>query len=116
MLAPLRRGKKETLGRANGVTRTGRSLLFGLVLVVLVTASSILYTSERLVVESMLKENLSRENTLELVQKRTEKLACDVAALASIRRIRQEIARDSSMVALDWKDVVVVEHAGGASR
>lgn len=82
----------------------------------LVTASSILYTSERLVVESMLRENLDRENTLQLIQKRTENLAYDVASLASIRRIQQVIAQDSSMVALDWKDVVVVEGHVGAAR
>jgi len=116
MLAPLRRGKNETLGRANGVTRTGRSLLFGLVLVGLVTASSILYTSERLVVESMLEENLSRENALELIHKRTEKLAYDVASLAGIRRIQEAMARDSSMVVLDWKDVVAIDRPVGASR
>jgi hypothetical protein len=113
MLAPLRRGKKETLGRADGITRTGRSLLFGVVLVVLVTASGLLYTSERLVVEQMLRDNLDRENTLQLIQKRTENLAYDVASLASIKRIRGALAQDSSMVALDWKDVVVVDGRPG---
>ena len=116
MQAPLRRGKKETLGRANGVKRTGRSLLFGLALVSLVTVSSIVYTSERLIVESLLKDNQAREKALELIQKRSEKLAFDVASLASIKRINSVVATDSSMAALDWEDVIVVERRGGPQR
>ena len=116
MQAPLRRGKKETLGRANGVKRTGRSLLFGLALVSLVTISSLVYTSERLIVESMLKDNEARENALQLIQKRTEKLAFDVASLGSIARIKSVVAADSSMVALDWKDVIVVKEHAGAQK
>jgi len=116
MQAPLRRGKKETLGRANGVKRTGRSLLFGLALVSLATISSLVYTSERLIVESMLKENEARENALGLIRKRTEKLAFDVASLRSITRINSVVGADSSMVALDWDDVIVVEGHPGAQR
>lgn len=116
MQAPLRRGKKETLGRANGVKRTGRSLLFGLALVSLVTISSLVYTSERLIVESMLKENEARQNTLDLIKKRTEKLAFDVASLRSITRITSAVAADSSMVPLDWEDVIVLEGHPGAQK
>jgi hypothetical protein len=116
MQAPLRRGKKETLGRANGVTRTGRSLLFWLLLVVLITVASIVYTSQRLLVESMLKENQAIENELELSQKRTERLAYDVSGLASLARIQAAVAADSSMVPLDWKDVVVIDRPRGVVR
>ncbi|MFH1220060.1 MAG: hypothetical protein V1694_06360 [Candidatus Eisenbacteria bacterium] len=115
MQAPLRRGKKETLGRANGVKRTGRSLLFGLLLVGLVTISSLIYTSERLLVESMLKENQALENTLELVEKRTERLSYEVASLSSVKRIQDAATAGLSMAPLDWKDVVVIdEHLRGS--
>jgi cell division protein FtsL len=116
MQAPLRRGNKETLGRANGVKRTGRSLLFALLVVGLVTASSIVYTWQRLMVEAMLARNMEMENTRDLVQKRTERLSAEVAALASSARIREVSTTDSSMIALDWKDVIVIEGYGGVAR
>jgi cell division protein FtsL len=116
MQAPLRRGKKETLGRANGVKRTGRSLLFGLLLVVLVTASSLAYTWERLQVERMLKQNMALEGTLELVQKRTEILSCEVASLSGIRRIESAATADLGMVTLDWEDVIVIQRFTGGAR
>ena len=113
MQAPLRRGKKETLGRANGVKRTGRSLLFGLLLIVLVTVSSLAYTWERLLVERMLRQNQDLENTLELVQKRTERLSFEVASLAGVHRISESATADLGMVSIDWKDVVVIQsHIG----
>jgi hypothetical protein len=90
--------------------------LFWLLLVVLITVSSIVYTSQRLLVESMLKENLAIENALELSQKRTERLAYDVSALAGLARINAAVAADSSMVPLDWKDVIVIEKPGGVVR
>jgi hypothetical protein len=116
MQAPLRRGNKETLGRANGVKRTGRSLLFGLLLVALVTASSLAYTWERLQVERMLKQNMALEGTLDLVQKRAEILSCDVASLSGIRRIEDTATADLGMVTLDWKDVIVIQKYVGGAR
>ena len=114
MQAPLRRGREETLGRANGVKRTGRSLLFGLLVVGLISISSIVYTSERLLVEAMLKENLVLEGARELARTRTDRLAFEVAALASLARISEAVSADSSMVSLDWNDVIVIEkHPGG---
>jgi hypothetical protein len=112
MQAPLREGKKEeTLGRAEGVTRTGRSLLYGLLLIALAAASSLLYTWERLVVESMLEENSVLEEELILTQKRTEKLACEVTELGSLKRIEPIARSGPGMVPIDWEDVVVIESA-----
>ena len=116
MQAPLRRGRTETLGRANGVKRTGRSLLFGLILVVMVTASGMVYTWERLLVERMLRENLVLENKLELIQKRTEGLAFEVAAMSGLTRIQEAAADALGMTSLDWKDVIVVSGSMGAAR
>ena len=116
MQAPLRRGNKETLGRANGVKRTGRSLLFALLVVGLVTASSIVYTWQRLMVEAMLARNQEMENTRDLVEKRTERLSADVAALAGLSRVMEASTSDSAMVAIDWKDLIVIEGYGGVAR
>ena len=116
MQAPLRRGRTETLGRANGVKRTGRSLLFGLILVVMVTTSGMVYTWERLLVERMLRENLVLENKLELIQKRTEGLAFEVAAMSGLTRIQEAAADALGMTSLDWKDVIVVSGSMGAAR
>jgi cell division protein FtsL len=108
MQAPLRRGKKETLGRANGVKRAGRSFLLGSFIVALVTISSLAYTWERLLVERMLRQNLALENTLELIQKRTERLSFEVAALSGLTRIEEAAAVDLGMASMDWEDVIVV--------
>jgi hypothetical protein len=116
MQAPLRRGREETLGRANGVKRTGRSLLFGLLVVGLISISSIVYTSERLLVEGMLKENLALEGARELARTRTDRLEFDVAALASLARITKAASADSSMALLDWKDVVVIDERVGGRK
>jgi cell division protein FtsB len=114
MQAPLRKGKKEeTLGRAKGVKRTGQSLLFGLLLVSLVAASSISYTWERLVVESMLEENFCLEKELEVIDRRSEKLASLVAKLESPRRIRRVAQRELGMVPLDWENLAMIEQARG---
>jgi hypothetical protein len=110
MQAPLRKGKKEeTLGRAKGVTRTGRSLLYGLLLIGLAAASSLVYTWERLVVESMLEENSVLEEELILTQKRTETLACEVTELGSLKRIEPIARSRPGMIPIDWEDVVVIE-------
>ena len=93
MQAPLRRGKTETLGRANGVKRTGRSFLLGFLVVVLVTVSSLAYTWERLLVERMLKQNLALENALELIQKRSERLSFEVASLSRLSRVQEAFSR-----------------------
>jgi hypothetical protein len=117
MQAPLRKGKREeTLGRAKGVTRTGRSLLFGLLLVVLGAASSLLYTWERLRVESMLEQNLLLEKRLDLVRTRAEQLDCEVVKLESLGRIQLVATSELGMVALDWDDVVIVERIGADSK
>jgi hypothetical protein len=110
MQAPLRKGKKEeTLGRAKGVMRTGRSLLFGLLLVGLAALSSLLYTWQRQVVESMLDTNLSREKRLERIQKEMETLECEIAALKAPGRIETLAMRELDMIPLCWRDVVVIE-------
>jgi len=116
MQAPLRRGREETLGRADGVKRTGRSLLFGLLVVGLGTAASIAYTSQRLLVESMLRDNQALEGEREVVMTRTDRLSYEVAALASLARITEAVAADSGMVPLDWKDVVAIDGCAGGDR
>jgi hypothetical protein len=114
MQAPLRKGKKEeTLGRANGVMRTSRSLLFGLLLVVLAAGASLAYTWQRLVVESMLAENLNREKRLEVISKKIEMLKCDIAACEALARVETRARDDLNMVPLCWSDVVVIERVGG---
>ena len=117
MQAPLRKGKREeTLGRAKGVKRTGRSLLFGLLLVALGAASSLLYTWERLRVESMLGQNLRLDKQLALVRTKTERLECEVVELGSLGRIQMVATSELGMAALDWDDVVVVEKRGTDSK
>ncbi|HVP57947.1 MAG TPA: hypothetical protein VMU02_07590 [bacterium] len=116
MQAPLRRGKTETLGRANGIKRTGRSFLLGFLLITLVTVSSLVYTWERLVVERMLRENLALENTLDLIQKRTEKLNFEVATLSGLGRIEDAASTALGMTSMDWKDVIVVGALIGGAR
>ena len=114
MQAPLREGKKEeTLGRADGITRTGRSLLFGLLLIVIATVSSLVYTWERLVVESMLRENITLARKLDLIQKRSEILACEVTRLGARTRIATLAESDLGMTSLDWDDVIVIQEMGG---
>lgn len=116
MQAPLRRGKTETLGRANGVKRTGRSFLLGFIIVSLLTVSSLAYTWERLLVERMLRQNLALENTLELIQKRTENLTFEVAALSGLGRVEEAATADLGMASMDWKDVIVVRGYQGDGK
>ena len=117
MQAPLREGKREeTLGRAKGVKRTGRSLLFGLLLVALVAASSLLYTWERLRVESMLRQNLIYEKRLDLVRTRAERLASEVVGLESLSRIELVATSEFGMARIDWDNVIVIEEAQAGSR
>lgn len=116
MQAPLRKGKKEeTLGRAKGVKRTGRSLLFGIVLVAIVVASSLVYTSERLLVERMLKQNLAYEKKLETIQKRTDWVVYEVARLEAIEHLSQE-ARNLGMKPIEWQQVYVIVSAEEGAR
>jgi cell division protein FtsL len=116
MQAPLRRGKTETLGRANGIKRTGRSFLLGFLLVMLVTVSSLAYTWERQLVEQMLKDNLGLENTLDLIQQRTERLSFEVATLSGLGRIGQAASTTLGMSSMDWKDVIVVGTLAGGAK
>jgi predicted nucleic acid-binding protein len=117
MQAPLRKGKREeTLGRARGVTRTGRSLLFGLSLVGMITLSSLVYTWERLTVETMLNVNMGLKEQLELVKKRTEILQYDVARLEASTRIEEAACKGMGMKPLDWKDVIVIDLAKAVNR
>jgi cell division protein FtsL len=117
MQAPLRKGKKEeTLGRAKGVMRTGRSLLFGLLLLGLAALSSLLYTWQRQVVESMLERNLDLEKRLAAVTEEVEILDLEVAALGALQRIEDLAAVRLHMVPLCWDDVVVIERARGNSE
>lgn len=110
MQAPLRKGKREeTLGRAKGVKRTGRSLLFGILLVAVIAVSGLAYTWERLVVESMLKRNLELERHLGLVNKHTTGLTCEVSGLEALNRIGPIAASRLGMSALSWDDVIVIE-------
>jgi cell division protein FtsL len=117
MQAPLRKGKREeTLGRAKGVKRTGRSLLFGLLMLALIAASSLAYTWERLVVENMLRENLVLEQRLDLVRKRTLKLDFEVTGLEGLSRIQEIATAELGMAEIDWDDVVVINRAGADSK
>jgi hypothetical protein len=110
MQAPLRKGKKgETLGRANGVKRTGRSFLLGLLLVGTAAASSLFYTWERLTVESQLDHNFELETQLELVRNQTEMLAYEVAVLECAPRLENVARRELGMDDLSWEFVYVIE-------
>jgi len=117
MQAPLRKGKKEeTLGRAEGVTRTGRSLLFGLLLLGITALSSLVYTWQRQVVESMLESNLRLEKQLEATEKKIETLEFEVAALGALSRIEVRAAGQLNMVPLCWDDVVIIERMEGKAK
>ena len=117
MQAPLRKGnKEETLGRAKGVTRTGRSLLFGLLLLGLAALSSLVYTWQRQVVESMLACNLDLEKRLETIKQETEILECEVVALEALDRIESLAQRELHMALLCWDDVVVIEQVKGKAE
>ncbi len=117
MQAPLRKGnKEETLGRAKGVTRTGRSLLFGLLLLGLAAVSSLVYTWQRQVVESMLTSNLNLEKRLEAIKKETEVLECEVVALETLDRIESLAQGKLHMVPLCWDDVVIIEQVKGKAE
>lgn len=117
MQAPLRKGnKEETLGRAKGVTRTGRSLLFGLLLLGLAAVSSLVYTWQRQVVESMLTSNLNLEKRLEAIKKETEILECEVVALEALDRIESLAQGKLHMASLCWDDVVVIEQVKGKAE
>ena len=82
----------------------------------LISVSSIVYTSERLLVEGMLKENLALEGDRELVMTRTDRLEFEVAALASVTRITEAASADSSMALLDWDDVIVIDERVGGRK
>jgi len=117
MQAPLRKGKKEeTLGRAKGVKRTSRSLLFGLMLVAIGSAASLAYTWERLVVEAMSQENLALETRLDLIRKHNRRLSCEVAALESMERLNRLARERLNMAELDWSNVVVIETVRSAAK
>jgi hypothetical protein len=110
MQAPLRKGKKgETLGRANGIKRTGRSFLLGLLLVGTAAVSSLFYTWERLTVESQLDHNFELETELELVRNQTEMLAYEVAVLECSPRLETVARKELGMDELDWEFVYVIE-------
>jgi cell division protein FtsB len=117
MQAPLRKGnKEETLGRAKGVTRTGRSLLFGLLLLGLAALSSLVYTWQRQVVESMLASNLELEKRLEDIKKETEILECEVVASEALDHIESLARERLDMASLCWDDVVVIEQVKGKAE
>lgn len=82
----------------------------------LISISSIVYTSERLLVEGMLKENLALEGIRELAMNRTDRLEYEVAALTSQGHITEAVAADSSMALLDWKDVIVIDERVGGKK
>lgn len=109
MQAPLRKGKKgETLGRANGIKRTGRSFLLGLLLIATAAISSLFYTRERLAVESQLERNFELETELQTVRNQTEILAYEVAVLECAPRL-DEVARNKlGMDDLNWEFVYVI--------
>lgn len=109
MQAPLRKGKREeTLGRAKGVKRTGRSLLFAIVLVAIIVSSSLIYTSERLIVEAMAKQNLACKKQLEAIQKRADRLTYEVAQLEAFDRLTA-VATELGLVPIDWEKVYVIK-------
>ena len=110
MQAPLRKGKKgETLGRANGVKCTGRSFLLGLLLLGIAAVSSLVYTWERLTVESRLSHNYELESELELVRNQTEMLSYEVAVLECAPRVEDVARRKLGMEEIDWELVYMIE-------
>ncbi len=110
MQAPLRKGKREeTLGRAKGVKRTGRSLLFGILLLGIIAISGLGYTWERLVVESMLRSNLALEKRLDLIRTRTARLTYEVSGLEALCRIEPIAVSGLGMATLSWDDVILIE-------
>ncbi len=111
MQAPLRKGKKEeTLGRAKGVKRTGRSLLFAILLVAIVVGSSLIYTSERVAVEAMLTRNLAYEKQLRAIEKRTQWLVYEVTQLEATGHLGEAAGR-LGMRPLQWQRVFVISGA-----
>ncbi|MGD9140225.1 MAG: hypothetical protein PVJ42_01660 [bacterium] len=111
MQAPLRKGKEgETLGRANGIKRTGRSFLLGLLLVALAAVSSLFYTWERLTVETQLDRNFELETELEMVRNQTEILAYEVAVLECAPRLENVARGKLGMDDLNWEFVYVIEN------
>ena len=113
MQAPLRKGKKgETLGRANGIKRTGRSFLLGLLLLGIAAVSCLFYTWERLTVENMLSHNFELEGELELVRNQTELLSYEVAVLESAPRLENAARRKLGMDDIDWEFVYMIEGRG----
>ncbi len=111
--APLRTGKKEeTLGRAT-TKRTGRSLLFGITIVMAAaTAAGLVYTWERLKVETMLEENLALEKKVEEIRSSAEALYFEVATLEASGRIEKIATERLGMKKLNWENVVIVRDGG----
>jgi hypothetical protein len=113
MHAPLRKGKKdETLGRASGIKRTGRSFLLGLLLLSIGAVSSLFYTWERLTVEGMLASNFELESELELVRNQKELLLYEVAVLESAPHLERAARRKLGMDEIDWECVYMIEATG----
>jgi hypothetical protein len=111
MQAPLRKGKKgETLGRANGITRAGRSFLLGLALIGAASISCLFYTWERLKVEAMLSHNFELEKELDLVRNRTDLISYEVAVLDCAPRLEEVARRKLGMSEINWEYVYVIEN------
>lgn len=116
MQAPLRKGKKkETLGRAKGVKRTGRSLLFAITLVAIIVGSSLIYTSERLLAEAMAQHNHVLKKRLEAIQKRTDWLTYEVTKLEAFDRLTKGAA-ELGLTPIDWESVYVIKSRGDEKR
>lgn len=109
MQAPLRNGKKETLGRARGVKRTGRSLLLLILMIGLVVVSGLTYTRERMEVEQLLIRCARLERQVKEVQQSIDLLTFEVASLEDLSRIEKVAQEDLGMAPIDWKKVYVLE-------
>jgi len=109
MQAPLRNGKKETLGRARGVKRTGRSLLLMITIIALVVVSGLTYTRERLEVERLLLRCANHEREVKELRQSIDLLVYEISTLEAIGRIEAVAQQNLGMIPVDWKKVYVFD-------
>ncbi|MGQ9603743.1 MAG: hypothetical protein ACUVUU_05975 [bacterium] len=109
MQAPLQNGRKETLGRARGVKRTGRSLLLIILIIALVVVSGLTYTRERVEVERLLLQCSNLERQVQELRQSIDLLVHETASLERLSRIEVIAQQSLGMIPLDWKMVYVVE-------
>ncbi len=109
MQAPLRNGKKETLGRARGVKRTGRSLLLIIMIIAIVVVSGLAYTRERVEVERLLLSCANYEREIKELRQSIDLLVYEISSLEEIGRIETVAYESLGMIPIDWKTVYVFD-------